>query len=117
MKYVLLPLIDEAGWLKQTKVEQEQRMAAYGAFVVALTQAGVLVGSYRPQPSSAAKTVRITNGETQVLDGPYASTPHQLSGLYIIEVPDLDTALSWAARCPAARYGVVEVRPLWSPRP
>lgn len=117
MRFILLPLGDEAGWLKQTKAEKEQGMAAYGVFVQELTKAGVLVGNYRPQASSEAKTVRITNGETQVLDGPYADTKEQMSGLYIIEVPDLDAALSWAARCPAAGYGVVEVRPLWSPRP
>lgn len=115
MRYALLPLIDEAGWLKLTKAEQELGIAAYGVFVEALTKAGVLVGNYRPQPSSAAKTVRITNGETQVLDGPYADTKEQLGGIYIIEVPNLDAALSWAARCPAAGYGVVEVRPLLEP--
>jgi hypothetical protein len=85
--------------------------------VQALTTAGVLVGNYRPQPSSTAKTVRITDGKTQVLDGLYADTKEQLSGLYIIDVPDLEAALSWAERNPAAGFGVVEVRPVSSPRP
>jgi hypothetical protein len=65
------------------------------------------------QPSSSATTVRIANGKTQVLDGPYVDSKEQLGGYYLIDVPDLDAALSWAARCPAVSHGVVEVRPLW----
>jgi hypothetical protein len=48
-----------------------------------------------------------------VLNGPYAETREELGGYYIIDVPDLDTALSWTARCPAASYGTMEVRPIW----
>jgi hypothetical protein len=48
-----------------------------------------------------------------VVDGPYADTKEQLGGYYMIEAPDMDAALSWAARCPAAGNGTVEVRPLW----
>jgi hypothetical protein len=48
-----------------------------------------------------------------VIDGPFAETKEQLGGYYLIDVPDLDAALSWAARCPAAQYGTVEVRPIW----
>jgi hypothetical protein len=65
------------------------------------------------QPRSSATTVRIANGKTQVLDGPYVDSKEQLGGYYLIDVPDLDAALSWAARCPAVSHGVVEVRPLW----
>ena len=71
----------------------------------------VCVGSNRLQPSSAATTVRVANGKSQVLDGPYADSKEQLGGYFMIDVPDLDTAISWAARCPAAGHGVVEVRP------
>lgn len=89
-------------------------MAAYVAFTEALTKAGVLKGSGRLQQSSTATTVRIANGKPQVLDGPYADTKEQFGGYFIIDVPDLDAAISWAARCPAAGHGVVEVRPLWA---
>jgi hypothetical protein len=58
--------------------------------------------------------VRITNGETKVLDGPYAETKEQLGGCYLIDVTDLDAALNWAKRCPGARYGTVEIRPIWA---
>ena len=57
---------------------------------------------------------RVANGKSQVLDGPYADSKEQLGGYFMIDVPDLDTAISWAARCPAAGHGVIEVRPLWS---
>jgi len=57
--------------------------------------------------------VRIQDGKTKVLNGPYAEAKEQLGGYYLIDVPDMDSALSWAARCPGANYGTVEVRPIW----
>ena len=116
MQYILMPYVNEAGWTKLTKAEQEQGVAAYAAYSEALTKAGVLRGSNRLQPTSAATTVRVANGKTQVLDGPYADSKEQLGGYFLIDVPDLDAAISWAARCPAAGHGVVEVRPLWDMR-
>jgi len=114
VQYVLMLYIDEAGWPKLSKAEQEQGVAAYIAYNEALTKAGVFKGSNRLQPSSSATTVRNANGKTQVLDGPYVDSKEQLGGYYLIDVPDLDAALSWAARCPAVGYGVVEVRPVWA---
>ena len=58
--------------------------------------------------------MRVADGKTNVLNGPYAETREQLGGFYMIDVPDLDAALSWAARCPGASHGVVEVRPIWA---
>ena len=84
---------------------------AYGE---ALRAAGAWQGSNRLQPISTATTVRNVNGKTQVLDGPYVDSKEQLGGYYLIDVPDLDAALAWAARCPGAGYGVMEVRPIWS---
>ena len=88
-------------------------MAAYGAYTEALQKAGVLRGANRLRPVDTATTVRLQSGKTEVLNGPYAETREQLGGYYMVDVPDLDSALSWAARCPAASYGVVEVRPIW----
>jgi hypothetical protein len=113
MKYILMAYVDEAGWPKMTMDEQAQGVAAYMAYVEALTKAGVLAGSTRLQPSSAATTVRMADGKPQVLDGPYADSKEQLGGYFIIDVADLDAAISWASRCPAAGHGVVEVRPFW----
>jgi hypothetical protein len=114
MQYLLMVYVDEAGWPKMTQAEQEQGMAAYQAYAEALTKAGVLKGSNRLQPTQAATTVRIANGKPQVLDGPYADTKEQMGGYFMIDVADLDAAISWAARCPGAGHGVVEVRPIWS---
>jgi hypothetical protein len=106
--------VNEGAWPKMTKAEQEQGAAAYMAYAEALTKAGVLGGSNRLQPSTASTTVRIANGKSQVLDGPYVDSKEQLGGYFLIDVPDLDAAISWASRCPAAGHGVVEVRPIWA---
>jgi hypothetical protein len=98
---------------KLTKAEQEQGEAAYAAYTEALKEAGVLAGSNRLQPSAAATTVRLANGKQQVLDGPYVDSKEQLGGYYLIDVADLDAAISWAVRCPGATHGTVEVRPIW----
>jgi hypothetical protein len=113
MKYLLLLYANEAGWSTMTQEQQAQGMAAYGAYTEAVTAAGVRLGSNRLRDTDTATTVRIVNGETKVLDGPYAESKEQLGGYYLIDVPDLDTALSWAARCPGASHGTVEVRPIW----
>jgi hypothetical protein len=113
MKYMLLIYGNEAGMLSASKETVSQMMAAYTAYTEAMKKAGVHVGSDRLRPTSSASAVRVTGGKTQVLDGPYAETKEQLGGYYMIEVPDLDAALSWAARCPGAAHGTIEVRPLW----
>jgi hypothetical protein len=113
MEYILMLYVDEAGWPKLTKAEQEQGIAAYMAYTEALKKAGVYKRSNRLQPSSVATTVRNVNGKSQVLDGPYADSKEQLGGYFAIDVPDLDAAISWASRCPAAGHGVVEIRPFW----
>ena len=64
------------------------------------------------QPTYAAKTVRVRNGEAITTDGPFAETKEQLGGYYLIEANSADEAASIAAGIPAARYGSVEVRPV-----
>jgi hypothetical protein len=97
-----------------SKAEQEQGYAAYMAYTEALKKAGAHISSNRLQPVGTATTVRTTNGKQQVLDGPYVESKEQLGGYYLIDVADLDAALSWASRCPGAGHGTVEVRPIWS---
>jgi hypothetical protein len=113
MQYMLMTYVQEDGWSKLTPAQQEQGMAAYLAYTQALTRAGVLRTANRLAASAAATTVRLTDGKPQVLDGPYIDSKEQLGGYFIIEVPDLDAAIAWSARCPAAGHGVVEVRPLY----
>jgi hypothetical protein len=63
-------------------------------------------------PESTATTVRVRGGELLLTDGPFAETKEVLGGYYLIDVPDLDAALAWAARMPNISYGAVEVRPV-----
>jgi hypothetical protein len=88
-------------------------VAPYGAYTEALKNAGVYTGAERLRPVEMAATVRVNDGKTEVLNGPYAETKEQLGGYFMIDVPDLDAAISWAARCPGASHGIVEVRPVW----
>jgi len=112
MQYMLLIYSDEAQIQSATKAQTDQRMSAYVAYTEALQKAGVMRAGNRLQRATAASTVRVTKDKTEVLDGPYADTKEQLGGYYLIEVADLDAALAWAARCPGASHGRVEVRPI-----
>jgi hypothetical protein len=114
MQYLLMLYSEERQWAKLSQADQQQAAAAYGAYTEALKNAGVLKGSNRLQPTSSATTVRVANGKSQVLDGPYVDSKEQLGGYYLIEAADLDAALAWAAKCPGASHGVVEVRPVWA---
>jgi hypothetical protein len=113
MEYLLMLYVKEADWPRVSHAEQEKGVAAYMAYTSALKAAGVFKSSSRLRPSPTATTVRNIDGKSRVLDGPFADSKEQLGGFYLIDVPDLDAALAWSARCPAAEHGVVEVRPLW----
>ena len=113
MQYLLLIYGEERAYENATREQTNEIVAAFMAYSQALSDGKVLVASNRLRPTSAATTVHIADGKTKVLDGPFAETKEQLGGYYLIDVPDLDAALSWASRCPAVRYGTVEVRPIW----
>ncbi|HTH78264.1 MAG TPA: YciI family protein [Ramlibacter sp.] len=114
MEYMLLIHADPAGLQALRDAERSTSLAAYGAYSEALQKAGVLRGGNRLRTADAATTVKVREGKTEVLNGPFIETREQLGGYYLIDVPDLDAALSWAARCPGASHGAVEVRPIWS---
>jgi len=113
MKYILMDYVREAGWPELTREDQERWLGAYKAYMQAMSDAGVLKSGGGLKPTSMATTVRVRNDKAQVLDGPYADSKEQLGGFHIIEVDDLDAAISWAARSPTALHGIVEVRPMW----
>jgi len=94
----------------QVLSNREQPMPAYNAYSEALSQAGILTGGAALHPGHTATTVRIQNDKRQVHDDPYVDTKEQLGGFFSIDFTDLDTALSWAARCPAVSNCAVEVR-------
>ena len=110
MKYMLLIYRDEAAF--QAPMPGSGPSAPYLAYSKALEDAAVRLDGSRLQSSVSASTVRVRDGHTEILDGPYAETREQLGGYYLIDVPDLTAALDWAARCPAAGQGIIEVRPL-----
>jgi hypothetical protein len=114
MEYLLMVYGDEKQWPKMSKEQQQQGIASFNAYTEALKKAGVYKGSNRLSPTTSATTVRLTNGKPKVLDGPYADSKEQLGGYYMIDVADLDAAISWASRCPGASFGTIEVRPLWT---
>ena len=112
MQYLLMIAREDAYMTKASPEQREKTMNAFMAYTKALMDAGLMVGGNALQPSSTGATVRVRDGKTQVLDGPFADTKEQLGGYYLIEAPDMDTALEWAARCPAASFGAMEVRPI-----
>jgi len=113
MQYMLLIHTDETRMREaMAKGGAPEMMGAYRAYTEAMKQAGALVAGDALQPSDTATVVRVRDGKTQVLDGPYAEAKEQLAGYYLIEAKDLDAALEWAARCPGASMGTMEVRPV-----
>jgi hypothetical protein len=113
MKYLLMIYADESQSAKMTPEDGAKMTQAHGAYAEALVKAGAMQGGQRLRPISDATSVRVRGGKTEVLNGPYAETREQLGGFYLIDVPDLDAALSWAARCPSSSQGTIEVRPIW----
>ena len=114
MQYLLLIYGNEAAMLAESTETAAKMMAAYAGFTETMKKAGVYVGSNRLRPTASAMTVRAPNGKTTMVDGPFAETKEQLGGYYMIEAPDLNAALAWAARCPGALHGAIEVRPIWA---
>ena len=90
----------------------EGQNAAYAAFTKDVLDRGIMQGGEALQPSTAATSVRVRDGETLVTDGPFAETKEQLGGYYLVEAKDVDEALKIAERIPSARYGTIEVRPV-----
>lgn len=109
MKYMLLIYEDDA----KRVANMDEWMPDCSAYAQAMMKAGIYVCGDRLRGSDTATTVQLREGRTHVVDGPYAEAREQLGGFHIIDVPDLDAALAWAARCPAAARGTVEVRPVW----
>ena len=92
--------------------EIEATTAAYNAYTQMLRDRGAFVGGEALQPVTSATTVRVRDGQTMTTDGPFAETKEALGGYYLVEAADLDEALEFAAACPGAMYGSIEVRPI-----
>ena len=112
MQYMILNYTPPSEFADADAVKAAAEGALWGAYTQALIDAGVLVGGNALHPAHTATTLRVRGETRDIQDGPYAASKEHLGGYYIIEVPDLDTALEWAARNPAAASGAVEVRPV-----
>ena len=112
MEYMILIYADEKAW---AGLDEKQLKASYGeymAYTQDLIKAGVLRGGSELKPVSTATTVKVRAGKVVTTDGPFAETKDQLGGYYLVDVADNDEAIRWAAKCPGAKHGACEVRPL-----
>ncbi|MET0153516.1 MAG: YciI family protein [Candidatus Binatia bacterium] len=112
MRYAMLIYETPEAFASRENGEGDPYLGAWRAYHKALVESGVFVGGDPLHLPETGTTIRLKDGRRQIQDGPYASTKEQLAGFAILELPSLDVALDWAARCPAASAGAVEVRPL-----
>jgi hypothetical protein len=110
MQYILLIYDNENN--KLSPDERNKLFQEYGAFTQGIVKSGNFKAGDPLQPTSTATTVRVRNGKTLTVDGPFAETKEQLGGYYMIEAENLDQAVAIAARIPSARFGSIEVRPV-----
>ena len=112
MQFALLIYESPEAFATRKSDENNPYLGAWRAYYKALVEAGIYVGGDPLEVPETGTTVRLKEGKRRVQDGPFADTKEQLGGFIILELPSLDAALDWAARCPAASIGAVEVRPL-----
>jgi hypothetical protein len=112
MQFALLIYESPEAFAARKNDDNDSYLAAWRAYHKVLDEAGIFVGGAPLEVPETGTTVRLKEGKRRVQDGPFADTKEQLGGFTILELPSLDEALEWAARCPAASAGAVEVRPL-----
>ena len=118
MQYMLIFTEGQAQFDERTDpVKSQAYWGAWGAYVAALGASGVVVSGNGLEPPHTATILKIRDGKRHIQDGPYPDSKEHLGGYFIIDVPDLDTALEWAARSPASSYGATEIRPVLPPPP
>ncbi len=115
MKYILLMYANESE-APSSPAELEALRPAWTGLLKEAQAAGVLVSTNGVAPGASATTVRVRNGKTMTTDGPFAETHEQMAGYFLLECKDLDEVIQWAAKIPTAKYGSIEIRPIWSPQ-
>jgi hypothetical protein len=109
MKYAMLIHVKPG----DTDALSEDEQKAVSAEYFALADDPRARGGAHLQPIETATTIRVQDGRTLTTDGPYADTKEVFAGFYVLEADNLDEAIEFAARIPAARLGgAIEVRPL-----
>lgn len=111
MRYTFLLYSDPEDLAKFSPDDWERATQAFGTYIGELKKASVFVDTDRLQPAQMATTVSLKNGSKTIHDGPFSVTKETLGGYFVVDVPDLDTAIAWAEKCPAAKTGKVEIRP------
>lgn len=116
MEYMLIFTETAAAFAERNDPEKSAAyFGAWAAYCGAVAQSGIMVSGAGLQPPETGTTVRIRDGKRQVQDGPYAESKEMVGGFFVINAPNLDVALEWAARSPSASYASVEVRPVLPP--
>ena len=115
MKYLLLMYADESIGSKYSKEDRQAASKTWAEFRHEISASGVLISSNGVAPSTSVTTVRVRNDKAMITDGPFAETHEQLGGYFLVDCKDLDEAIHWAEKIPTAKYGSIEIRPLWSP--
>ena len=117
MQYMLLIYGDPAVEPVYGTPAFAEMMAGYSSFSRTLNEDGVMRSGEGLKGVETATSLRVRGGKVETMDGPFATTKEHLGGYYVIDVPDLDVALKYAAMVPSATYGTVEVRPLMDYNP
>ena len=112
MLYAMLIYENAKAFESRQAGDDDPYLGAWRAYYKTMVEAGVYAGGEPLSSPDTGTTVRHEEGKRQIQDGPYANTKEQLAGFILLELPSLDAALDWAARCPATSSGAVEVRPL-----
>jgi len=113
MQYLLLIYANESGMPDPASAQMSTVMKEFGEFTNSIRESGHMVGANRLQSAATATSIRVRDGKTLLTDGPFAETAEQLGGYYLIEAANLDDALAIGARIPGAKWGTIEVRPVW----
>ena len=111
MKYALL-IYATPGASEGVQPADDGVMDSWVDYTVAMKDSGSLLGAEQLAPADTATSVTMHAGERLLTDGPFIETKEHLLGFYLLDVPDLDTALEWAGKMPIVRYGAVEIRPV-----
>lgn len=111
MQYMLM-IYNPPHQSELTRDEWQAAMHPYLAYSAEMREAGVIVEGAPLTDPSAATTVRVRDGARLLTDGPFAETKEWLGGYYILDVPTIDAAIDWAAKCPGALTGSIEIRPV-----
>ncbi len=112
MKYLCLVYVEEKILHALPSAERQTLSDESMAYCDRLQKLGQLVTASPLHPVETATTVRVRDGKTSTIDGPFAETKEQLGGFLLLDVPDLNDAIRIASQFPAARIGSVEVRPM-----